>query len=250
MSERGKWAGMLAIARFNWPFYAVAYIVLLAGLAGIVAGGFFAVAGGLVVMGCGYFLAGSLGVSHWIYDCSDLYRWSWLDRALKDARVEKIALCHSGFDEASVALMRRFPAAGWLVLDHYDPAIMTEASIRRARRLFPPTAGTVSAKFDRWPVNDASVDVVFGLLAIHELRSDAERTAWFSEARRCLAAGGRIVLAEHVRDPANFVAFGPGFLHFHSVGAWQRSWEAGGLKLKDHFRVTPFVRIFVLNQSC
>ena len=28
MSERGKWDGMLAIARFNWPFYAAAGVVL------------------------------------------------------------------------------------------------------------------------------------------------------------------------------------------------------------------------------
>lgn len=249
MSERGPWDGMLAIARFNWPFYAAACVVLLAGLAGVAAGGFPAVAGGLAVPGCAYFLLGSLGVSHWIYDCSDLYRWSWLDRALKGARIEKIALCHSGFDDASEALKQRFPDAGWLVLDHYDPATMTEASIRRARNLFPPTAGTVAAKFDRWPVADASVDVVFGLLAIHELRSDTERVAWFSEASRCLADAGKIVLVEHVRDLANFVAFGPGFLHFHSMAAWRRSWESGGLKLADSFLITPFVRVFVLKPS-
>jgi hypothetical protein len=66
-------------------------------------------------------------------------------------------------------LKQKFPQAGWRVLDHYDPAIMTEASIRRARKLFPPTAGTIAAIFVRWPLADASQDVVFGMLAIHEL---------------------------------------------------------------------------------
>lgn len=246
MSGRGKWDGMLAIARFNWPFYAVAGGVLLMA---IVVTGYFTVSGGLVILGCAYFLLGSLGVSHWVYDLSDLYKWSWLDRALGKSRVEKIALCHSGFDEASGMLKRKFLNSEWRVLDHYDPATMTEASIRRARTLFPPTAGTVAARFDQWPVEDGSLDVVFGLLAIHELRSDAERAAWFAEGKRCLTIDGRIVLVEHVRDLANFVAFGPGFLHFHSVAAWRRSWKSGGLELKDAFRITPFVRVFVLKQS-
>lgn len=249
MNERGKWDGMLAVARFNWPFYAVATGVLLLGLAGIAAGGFLLIVGCLAVLGCAYFLLGSLGVSHWVYDCSDLYRWSWLDRALGDNRVGKLVLCHSGFDEASEMLKSKFPHAQWLVLDHYDPVTMTEASIQRARKLFPPTVGTVPTRFDQWPVEGASQDVAFALLAIHELRSDAERAAWFAEARRCVSGDGRIVLVEHVRDLANFLAFGPGFMHFHSVGAWRKSWEAVGLKLDDSFRITPFLRVFVLKRS-
>ncbi len=246
MSGRGNWDGMLMIARFNWPFYAMAGGVLLAA---ILVTGYFPVGGGLVLTGCAYFLLGSLGVSHWVYDCSDLYRWSWLDRALGDSPAGILALCHSGFDEASEMLKRKFPISEWRVLDHYDPATMTEASIRRARRLFPPTSGTVAARFDRWPLVDGSLDVVFGILAIHELRSDAERAAWFAEARRCLKINGRVVLVEHNRDLANFTAFGPGFLHFHSVAAWRRSWKSGGLELNDGFRITPFVRVFVLKKS-
>lgn len=246
MSERGKWDGMLAIARFNWPFYAAAVVGLVMALAGI---GYFPVMGGLVGVGCVYFLIGSLGVSYWVYDRSDLYRWSWLDRALGNVRIGEVTLCHSGFDEASAMLKHKFPQSGWRVLDHYDPAVMTEASIRRARKLFPPTDGTITAKFDRWPLADCSQEVVFGMLAIHELRSDGERAAWFAEAGRCLADEGRLVLVEHVRNLANFVAFGPGFLHFHSVASWRKSWKTGGMKLVDSFRITPFVRVFILKKS-
>lgn len=249
MNERGKWDGMLAIARFNWPFYALAGGMLVLGATGVMAGGWFAIAGGLAVLGCCYFLIGSLGVSHWVYDRSDLYRWSWLERVLRNSRLETPVLCHSGFDEASEMLKRKFPHAAWRILDHYDPQIMTEASIRRARKLFPPSAETVAAPFNRWPLGDGSADAVFGLLAIHELRSDGERAAWFAEAGRCLTDGGPVVLVEHVRDLANFVAFGPGFLHFHPISAWRRSWESAGMVLEDTFRITPFVRVFVLKKS-
>jgi SAM-dependent methyltransferase len=246
MTERGKWDGMLAIARFNWPFYAAAFGVLL--IAVLVFERFPLISSGAMA-GCVYFLIGSLGVSHLVYDVSDLYRWTWLDRALRGARLQEMAVCHSGFDEASAMLKQKFPEADWRVIDHYDPATMTEASIRRARELFPPTDGTIPARFDVWPLADSSVDVVFGMLAIHELRSDVERVAWFAEARRCLVDGGRVVLVEHLRDLANFVAFGPGFMHFHSADAWRKSWESGGLKRVDDFRITPFVRVFVLEKS-
>src|SRR5204862_174910 len=82
-----------------------------------------------------------------------------------------------------------------------------------------------------WPLDATLADTVYGLLAIHELRTHEDRVAWFGEARRCLSAGGRVVIAEHVRDFANFLAFGPGFVHFHSEGTWRRSWEAAGFRL-------------------
>lgn len=126
---------------------------------------------------------------------------------------------------------------------------MTEPSIQRARRLFPPTVGTLSAPFNRWPTANQSADLILGLLAIHELRKSADRDAWFSEAHRCLKQNGRVVLVEHLRDLPNFLAFGPGFLHFHSSSSWKSNWEAGGLRLIENFPVTPWVQVFVLGSS-
>lgn len=250
MSVRKPWQGMLAIARFNWPFYAVAGIVLVTSVCGLLVSSPFAVRVlcGLALAGSAYFVFGSLGVSHLIYDRSDLYRWRWLERALRGAVVDHIIFCHSGFDETSNELRMNFAAARWQVLDHFDEALMPEASIHRARRMFPPTPGTERCAFDHWPAESASADVIFGILAIHELRSETQRTAWFAEAKRCLRKNGRVVLVEHVRDFANFLAFGPGFLHFHSRASWGRCWEHAGLLCLDEFRVTPWVRVFVLHE--
>jgi len=238
---------MLAIARFNWPLFAVAGAVTIAA-----AWGFFRldapvakVACGLAFAGSVYFFAGSLGVSHLIYDRSDLYRWKWLDRAFGANPGKDFVVCHCGFDEVSEVLAAKL-GGNWSVLDHFDRERMTEASIRRARQLFPPVGGTLFAPFDRWPLADESCDGVFGLLAIHELRGEEERVAWFAEAKRCLRPGGRIVVAEHLRDVPNFLAFGPGFLHFHSRASWRRCWEGSGLRLADDFRVTPWIQIFIL----
>lgn len=247
MTERGKWQGMVSIARFNWPFYAGALVVLIVSIVGLFLlpsplGWLCA----LPLLGCLYFLVGSLGVSHLIYDRSDIYRFRWLDRALAGAAKDRIISCHSGFDETSGLLHQHLPETSWRTLDHFDAFRMTEPSIHRARGMYPPIPGTLAVLFDHWPVEDCHADAILGILAIHEFRSEAERAMWFDEASRCLKPGGRIVIAEHVRDLANFLAFGPGFLHFHSVASWRRSWEAVGLRCADTFRVTPWVRIFVI----
>ncbi|MEO8351919.1 MAG: methyltransferase [Chthoniobacteraceae bacterium] len=239
---------MMTIARFNWPFYLAAIVVLIGamGLLLVLPGTTLKILAGAGVAGAAYFIVGSLGVSHLIYDRSDLYRWRWLERALRGANRERFILCHSGFDECSEVLREMFAATDWQVLDHFDAAQMTEASIRRARRIFPPTPDTLPAPHDRWPGSAVGADVVFGLLAIHEFRSDEERRAWFSEAKRSLHADGRVVIVEHLRDLANFLVFGPGVLHFHSRGSWRRSWERAGLRCIDEFSITPWIRVFVL----
>lgn len=247
MSARGRWQGAATIARLNWPLYAVATGVLIGAMTGTVTfAGFARFAMAAAGLAAAYFLLGSLGVSHLVYDRSDLYGLGWVDRALGGARPAHVIFCHAGFDEMSQTLRERLRPAQWTVLDHFEEARMTEASIRRARRMLPPTAETLAAPFARWPAPDACADAVFALLAVHELRADEERRAWFAEARRCLRPGGRVIVVEHLRDVANFIAFGPGFLHFQSRAAWQRSWRGAGLIALDEFRVTPWVRVFVL----
>lgn len=248
MSPRGPWQGMINILRFNRNLYGAAALVFVAALSG------FCLTDALLpkfvsataLAGSGYFLFVSLGVAHLIYDRSAVYRLGWLDRALGGSSIDAAVFCHSGLDEVSESLRAKLRPAVWHTLDHFDPVQMTEPSIQRARRLYPPAPGTLATSFDRWPVESGSADVVFGLLAIHEFRTEDERTAWFAEARRCLKPGGRIVLAEHLRDPANFIAFGPGFLHFHSAASWRRCWEAAGFRAADEFPVTPWIRFFIL----
>lgn len=250
-AARGTYLGVWNIVRFNWPMYltAIAVLLITSALCFITADRLIFWIGICIILGALYFLVGSLGVSHWIYDRSQLYRWSWFERAVQDNRPACIALCHAGFDEVSCALIQRFPNSQWHLLDHFDPSQMTEASIHRARRTYPPPAETLQVAYNRWPQVVASLDVVFAMFAIHELRRPAERAAWFREAADRLNPQGRIVLVEHVRDLANFLAFGPGFLHFHARSTWQRDWQSAGLKLTDEFRITPWVRVFVLSHD-
>ncbi len=134
----------------------------------------------------------------------------------------------------------------WIVLDHFDPVCVSEHSIHRAKKPYPPLPGTLSAPFDRWPVDHESINGIFGLLAIHELRTHADPVKWFAEARRVLAPGGRVILIEHLCNAANFIVFGPGFLHFHSIRTSEKSWQEAGFRSKESFRISPWVRVFIL----
>ena len=81
MKSRGKWQGMINIARFNWPFYVAAIAVLIPSLAGLflLPGHALKLVCSIILAVTAYFLFGSLGVSHLIYDHSDLYHWDWLE---------------------------------------------------------------------------------------------------------------------------------------------------------------------------
>ena len=248
---RGHFDGMLNIVRFNWPmFTATAAAALLALIGAVIVSPIawrflLALSAGGLVIGT----VVSLAASHWIYDRSDLYRFAWLTRAHGGHLPQRAVFCQTGFDESSAQLRTDLPNTEWTLLDHYDPAWMTEASIRRARRRCPPAPGTRAAPFDAWPAPGNTADLVIGMLAVHELRRDAERAAWFAEAHRVARRGGRVIVVEHVRDIANALVFGPGALHFHSVATWQHSWERAQLRLADTFRITPWVRVFVLEHA-
>ena len=200
----------------------------------------------------------SIAVSHYVYDRSPLYAMDWLRDCLPQ-NPRAWVLLHAGLDETSGAIKAMFPGSRGKVLDIFDPAEMTEPSIARARassRTWPrASAGLHDAEpsepadYRDLPVPTGTVDAALLLLSAHELRTDQARGALFDELRRVLAPAGRVVVAEHLRDWANFAAFGPGFLHFHSRDAWLRAFARARLAIQSEFAITPFVRVFVLRRS-
>jgi SAM-dependent methyltransferase len=250
--------GVRQIVRLNWPFYAAAVAVVV--LAPLVSQRLPAItwirvpmyaATGLVAM----WLVASLAASWIVYDRSRLMQWDWVLQALGFHPLSWINL-HAGLDESTPALRAIFKDAGGRVFDIFDPERMTEPSIMRARlrsrgerrRNEPETDEPEQVDFRRLPVPTGTIDAALLLLSAHELRSDEARTALFTELRRVLGPGGRIVVAEHLRDAANFLAFGPGFLHFHSRRTWTRCFARTRFDIHAEFPITPFVRVFVLRR--
>lgn len=202
---------------------------------------------GLGIAAAIYFIVGSLIASYFIYDHSDLYKLEeWPAKSFPTDPASAVII-HAGFDPASGAFRARFPNTCVRVLDFFKPEETTEASIQLAHRLNPPTGPQEHTASDSWPVDAASQDAVMALSAAHEIRDDERRASFFREAKRVLKPGGRVVVIEQLRDLPNFLCFGIAAFHFLSRRTWLRSFRAGGLNLESEFKITPFMRVFVLS---
>jgi len=238
--------GVKNIIRFNWHFYALS-LTLLAGLfvTGFLSNGMWTVyvfaAIALIIIT----LAVSLLVSWYIYDYSGLYSLRWLDEIAIDTTGRMVTI-NAGFDETSALLVRKFPAKELIVFDFYNPTRHTEVSIRRARKAYPPYPGTKTINTDQLPLPDGSIDTVFAIFSVHEIRDKEEQVRFFTELKRVLQPVGRIIVTEHLRDIANFMAYTIGFFHFHSKRSWQSVFGRAGLVIEKEVKITPFVSVFVL----
>ncbi len=246
--------GMLQIVRFNpWFYLAGTLLLIIAAL--ILAFGWMAWPWPLRWLALGalslalWWLLASLVVSHLVYDWSDWSHGGWLLKMIDQQLSERVLNVHCGFDETTMRLRRWLPDSDVVALDLYDANRLTERSIHRARSFLPPLPGTLKGTPESWPDLGAAFDMVCFLLSAHEYRCSEEREALFHRARESLHSGGRVILAEHVRDTANFLAFGPGFLHFHTPASWQQAWQRAGFQVRDHQRVTPWLRVWQLQLS-
>jgi SAM-dependent methyltransferase len=190
----------------------------------------------------------SLFVSWYVYDYAGVTRWEWMRPDLHRAPPRWVNI-HAGLDESTAALRRLLPDTDGVVVDIYDPATMTEPSIASARRMYPASEPFQTGSAKALPLPDGDRDAIFLLFAAHELRDPDDRTNLFLEVRRILKSDGRILLVEHLRDRPNFIAFGPGFLHFHAARSWRRNIGEAGLVVVEQRKVTPFVQCFILQRA-
>lgn len=246
---RGPCQGVFNIIRFNWHFYVVAGIsVLLAIIASLYLEKVLSSVAMILASGILVSTGISLLVSYYVYDRSHLYDFTWMGH-LDAAHATCVMNVHAGFDETSCIIKEKLPSAELKVFDFYNPAKHTEVSIERARKAYPPFADTVKVSTSTLPVGDKSIDMSFNIFALHEVRNDEERILFLTEQVRCIRDNGRIIVVEHLRDVANFLAYNIGFFHFLSARTWNESFLRSGLRLDHSFRVTPFVHVFILRKA-
>lgn len=245
--KRGNFTGVLQILQFNWPFYLAA--ILIAGLSLLcllffsfsIFFKFFFQASLFFSL---FWTCSSLIVSYWVYDRSPLYQWNWILKYFP-LSAQEMANIHAGFDESSEKLRLLFPEARWKILDIYRSTSST-GSLERARNHQDSSSEKIDPR--ALPFPEASFDGLFLIFAAHEIRETKVRLKFFEELHRVLKPHGKILLVEHLRDFANFLAFGPNFLHFFSRKEWLRCIESASFKMKQEFNITPFVNIFVLEK--
>ena len=247
---RKSYQGVLNIVRFNWHFYFGA--LLVASILVVIS--YFATAEfkmASTVFGLMILLTTvlSLVVSHYVYDRSCLYRLSWLKNGPNNTAPEQIVNIHAGYDETSSLLARKYPHSKLIVLDFYDPSKHREISIKRARKAYPPYPNTLSTSSTNIPLSDHSTDRIFLMLSAHEIRDDQERLEFFRELKRVLNKHGQILITEHLRDLANFLAYNLGAFHFHSRNTWVKAFKSAGLRVTSEIKITPFITTFTLEHD-
>ena len=246
--EKSPFDGMLRVVKFNWPLYAAALVAALTCLCLALMPQLpnsLRILSGLLAILVSVQTVASLVASHSIYDLSQLKGWHWL-ADVKGGEALSIVNVHSGYDETSGVLVKLFPQGRISVIDLYPSLRRREASIARARALYPPQSEPLCTTVDGWPIEEHSVDLILIALAAHELRQRELREQLFCQARSVLAPDGRVVLVEHLRDLPNFLAFGPGFLHFIAEGEWRRCIKVADLKILRCYKITPLVGVFIL----
>jgi SAM-dependent methyltransferase len=246
---RKPFQGVMNIIRFNWHFYVFAgaiVIILLFSLA-FIPETFSWVAGSTAILICFSTLL-SLAVSCYVYDYADLYGFAWLVH-WKIKPGAKIVNINAGFDETSPLLKSRYPEADLEVLDFYNPARHTEISIERARRAYAAYPGTTPIDTGHIPLERKSVDFIFNIFAIHEVRNSAERIDFLRQQYDVLKEDGRCIVMEHLRDLPNLMAYNIGFFHFFSRNEWCSNFSAAGFQIEKVLKITPFVSIFVLKKN-
>ena len=251
MTEHIPWRtpcqGLAQIFNYNRPLYLrTAAAIMLAIVVSIYAPPSIRVLIALATAIAVFWTCSSLLVSHYVYDRSGLYNFCWLPGCLSRSP-ERWVNIHAGLDESSLALKSMFFASEGQAVDIYDGRKMTEPSIRRARLL--AGVSVAASGGEQLRARDDTFDAAFLIFVAHELRHDEDRVRLCQEIRRVLRGGGELILVEHLRGWANFLAFGPGFFHFFSKRTWGAAASSAGLRMRLHTTVTPFVHVFVFQKQ-
>ena len=244
---RKPYQGVLNIIKFNWHFYLIAIVfvsLLLVSVSRLPVALHLLIY--VIIILVLLTTTISLLVSHYIYDRSDLYKLNWLDESNESLHIITI---NAGFDETSNLLASKFTNSKLIVLDFYNPVYHTEVSIKRARKAYAPFPNTIKISTSKIPLTDNSADKIFLFLAAHEIRKDEERIIFFEELKRVLKTEGEIYVIEHLRDTPNFLAYNIGFFHFLPQKKWMTTFQLSGLKIRREFRITPFIKTFILTKN-
>lgn len=246
--KRRNFQGVLNILSFNRHFYVFGFISL-----GIIIGSKFIFnwPNGLywlVILAFIYGITMPLIVSAYVYDFSGFYNFDWLKKLNIEDTKDKFNLnINAGFDETSYIIKSILSQSNLQVYDFYNSEKHTEPAIIRARKVSLVFPNTQQINSNSIPLKDHSVDNIFLLSAIHEIRKHDEKVCFLKECRRVCKPEGKVIMVEHLRDFPNFIAFTIGFTHFFSSTTWNKAFKEAGFSSIKEKKFTPFMSIFNCN---
>lgn len=243
--KRRKFQGVLNILSFNRHFYFFGLAILILLVASRLMVPWSDVLYWIILIAFLYGLIMPLVVSAYVYDFSGYYHFNWLKRFdITDSTERQMLNINAGFDETSFIIKSLFPKSCLTVFDFYDAGRHTEPAIVRARKVSLVYPNTQQIASNHIPLKGDSVDTIFLLSAVHEIRLFDEKVEFLKECRRVCKQDGTVIMVEHLRDFPNFLAFTVGFTHFFSRKVWRKAFTEAGFSALNETSFTPFMSIF------
>lgn len=243
--KRKKFQGVLNILSFNRHFYIFGLIVLTLIIASHLIFGWSNLLFWIILIAFVYGLIIPLIISAYVYDFSGYYKFNWLKGfSLKDSNEKRILNINAGFDETSYIIKNIFPESDLKVFDFYNAERHTEPAIIRARKVSMVYPDTQQIRSNSVPLENNTIDIIFLLSAVHEIRSQEEKIQFLKECHRICKQNGKVIMVEHLRDFPNFLAFTVGFTHFFSKRVWKEAFEKAGFSTISETKFTPFMSVF------
>lgn len=244
--KRRKFQGVLNILSFNRHFYVFGLLALTLIIASHLIFTWPNLLYWIIVVSFVYGLVMPLIISAYVYDLSGYYHFKWLkDLNIEESKAKQIVNINAGFDETSFIIKNLFPQSNLVVFDFYNAKQHTEPAIVRARKVSVVYPNTQQIASNSIPLKDNSVDIIFLLSAVHEIRSHEEKILFLKECNRLCKSHGKVIMVEHLRDFPNFLAFSVGFTHFFSKRTWRNAFEKAGFSSFTETKFTPFMSIFI-----
>ena len=247
--KRRPFQGVINILSFNRHFYVIGFSVLLLLVASHYQFRWLNEAFILIISAFVYGFIAPLIVSAYVYDLSGFYKFDWLNKLkLQDTKDTFNLNINAGFDETSYLLKKHLTHAHLQVYDFYNADQHTEPAIIRARKVTHFYPNTQHINSDAIPLQDHTVDHIFLISAIHEIRKYDEKVEFLKECLRVSKPTGKVIMVEHLRDLPNFIAFTIGFTHFFSRKTWKNAYKEAGFTSLHETKFTPFMSIFVCSK--
>ncbi|MCL4871214.1 MAG: methyltransferase domain-containing protein [Anaerolineae bacterium] len=135
--------------------------------------------------------------------------------------------------------LARYLTTGKLtVIDVYNPQLTPGAALARARSiagpmlLSDPRLTCLEGSIDLLPLPDKSMLVVTMIYTLPEFWQQGDQEQLLQEIYRILKPGGRLILLEQARQPANIMMLGPLVWHWPAAAHWQHLLQKTGFTIR------------------
>jgi len=231
----------LNLIYYSWPLYATILSILTITIF-LAFDPSYCLPAIVVAIPFAWFGIASIVAFYWMYDTNTFFSCAWIPEKLKLSPKHCLQVS-LGLKETTLQLNEVFSNCNHETLDIFDPLIMTEPGLRRARKCQNLSPNTC-VPFNNFPIQDHWANSSFLILAAHEIRDQRKRDELFVEMIKKTREGGDLIVVEHIRNLLSYISFGPGAFHIYPKKEWTRISEKFNLELIEQFWVNPYIYVY------